>query len=88
MSQYKIAKIEKDPHIVVNEDAKLPTLVRLTEYRGELRVDVRLIWSPKDDENFVLTKKGAAFPVEDLDEVIEFLLSAREFIEDLEVNDG
>ena len=77
---YKIAKIKNDPHIVVNEDAKLPTLVRLTEYRGELRLDVRLIWSPKDDENFVFTKKGAAFPVEDLDEVIEFLLSTRAFL--------
>lgn len=79
--EYKIAKIEKDPHIVVNEDAKLPTLVRLTEYRGELRVDVRLIWSPKDDENFVFTKKGAAFPVGDLDEVIEFLLSTRDWLD-------
>lgn len=69
-----IKNIGKDPHIVVNEDAKLPTLVRLTEYRGELRVDVRLIWSPGDDENFVFTKKGAAFPIEDLREVIEFLL--------------
>lgn len=85
---YKIAKIKNDPHVVVNEDAKLPTLVRLTEYRGELRVDVRLIWSPDDDENFVFTKKGAAFPVEDLDEVIEFLLSAREFVDAKEVKDG
>lgn len=84
---YKIAKIKKDPYIVVNEDAKLPTLVRLTEYRGGLRVDVRLIWSPDDDEHFVFTKKGAAFPVADLDEVIEFLLDARAFIESKEVND-
>lgn len=80
--QYKIAKIKNDPHIVVNEDAKLPTLVRLTEYRGEVRVDVRLIWSPEDDENYVFTKKGAAFPVVDLDEVVEFLLSAREFVKE------
>ena len=83
-----IKNIGKDPHIIVNEDAKLPTLVRLTEYRGEMRIDVRLIWSPDDDEQFVFTKKGAAFPVEDLDEVIEFLLSAREFVENKEVSDG
>lgn len=88
MSDYKVKGIKKDPHIVVNEDAKLPTLVRLTEYRGELRVDVRLIWSPDDDENFVFTKKGAAFPVEDLDEVIEFLLSAREWLEGKEDEGG
>lgn len=88
MSDYKIAKIKNDPHVVVNEDAKLPTLVRLTEYRGELRIDVRLIWSPDDNENFVFTKKGAAFPVGDLDEVIEFMLSAREFVEGMEVNNG
>ena len=88
MSEYKIAKIKKDPHIVVNEDARTPTLVRLTEYRGQLKIDVRQIWSPDDDENFVFTKKGAAFPVEDLDEVIEFLLSAREWLEGKEEDDG
>ena len=82
MADYKIAKIKNDPHIVVNEDAKLPTLIRLTEYREELRVDVRLIWSPEGNESFVFTKKGAAFPVGDLDEVVEFLLSVREFLED------
>lgn len=83
-----IEKIGNDPHIVVNEDAKLPTLVRLTEYLGELRIDVRLIWSPKDDGNYVFTKKGAAFPVEDLDEVIEFLLSAKAFLESKGDEDG
>lgn len=83
----KIAKIKNDPHIIVNEDAKLPTCVRLTEYQGELRIDVRLIWSPNGDENFALTKKGAGFPVEDLDEVIEFLLSARAFVEGKEDDD-
>jgi hypothetical protein len=88
MSQYEIAKIKNDPHIVVNEDARTPTVVRLTEYRGTLKVDLRQIWSPDDDENFVFTKKGAAFPVEDLDEVIEFLLSAREFVEGKEGSDG
>lgn len=78
----RIKNVGNDPHVVVNEDAKLPTLVRLTEYRGEIRIDVRLIWSPNDNEHFVFTKKGAAFPVADLDEVVEFLLSAREFVKE------
>jgi hypothetical protein len=85
---YKIAKIKNDPYVVVNENARTPTCVRLTEYRGELKVDFRQIWSPDDNENFVFTKKGAAFPVADLDEVLEFLLSAKAFVEGKEVEDG
>ena len=78
---YDIQHVGKDPHIVVNEDSRNPTLVRLTMYREQIRIDVRQIWSPDGNENFVMTKKGAAFPIEDLDEVIEFLLSAKAFVE-------
>jgi hypothetical protein len=88
MSDYKIAKIENDPHVVVNEDARTPTLVRLTEYRGVLKIDFRQIWSPDDNEHFVFTKKGAGFPVEDLREVIEFLLDAQDFLKGREEDDG
>ena len=76
-----IEKIGNDPHIIVNKDSRNPTLVRLTKYREELRIDVRQVWPPDGDENYLMTRKGAAFPVEDLDEVIEFLLSVREFVE-------
>ena len=84
---YDIQHVGNDPHIVVNEDARTPTLVRLTVYRDKERVDVRQIWSPNSNTDFVLTKKGAAIPIEDLDEVIEFLLSVREFIKGQEAND-
>jgi len=76
--KWNIEHVGDDSYIVVNQDAKLPTLIRLSEYRGQTRVDARQIWSPNDNEQFVLTKKGAAFPIEDLDEVIEFLLALRE----------
>lgn len=78
---YNIQHVGSDPHIVVNEDSRTPTLVRLTVYREKMRIDVRQIWSPQDTEDFVLTRRGAAIPIEDLDEVIEFLLAAREFID-------
>lgn len=84
---YSIQHVGNDPHIVVNEDSRTPTLVRLTVYREKMRIDVRQIWSPKDSEDFVLTKKGAIIPIEDLDEVIEFLLSAREFAKNREADD-
>jgi hypothetical protein len=83
-----VNNVGSDPFIVVNQDARTPVMVRLTEWHDHLRVDVRQIWSPKDNEHFQMTKKGAAIPIEDIDAVIEFLLSAKAFVEGREDDDG
>ena len=82
--KWKVNNVGSDPYIIVNQDARTPVMVRLTEWKGHLRVDVRQIWSPEDNENFQMTRKGAAIPIEDLDEVIEFMLSAQAFVKNME----
>ena len=85
-AKWIITNVGSDSHIVVNQDTRAPVLVRLTKWKGNLRVDIRQIWSPDDNEHFQMTKKGAAIPLADLDEVIEFLLAAKAFVEGREDN--
>ena len=50
-------------------------VVAASEYRGEMRLDIRQFWSPNGDDEYVPTKKGVNISFEEVPEFLAALVN-------------
>jgi hypothetical protein len=82
MPKVTVTDSDAAPSRVVNEDSQSPVKIQMSDWRGELRIDIRHHFTPRNAPHKLLpTKKGASIPVEYLDDVIETLLTFKEMLD-------
>lgn len=72
---YKIKGISEDTPAVILPTGDALIIARITEWRGETRLDIRQFWQPPGNNGYVPTKKGVTIALENFDEFVSGLVA-------------
>lgn len=82
------------PAIVVAADQKHPVLVTISDWQGKYGIDVRQLYENKKAGKhdglpvFSRTRQGARVPIEEFEDLVEFLLSIADGVAKLKQMQG